>query len=69
MNSEPAAFLDLVTPHRALEDEPVAVFRSPLHDARFAEGPEVEGFEREFATTEAITPAGGADAIRLFFKD
>jgi dTDP-4-amino-4,6-dideoxygalactose transaminase len=42
-------FLDLVTPHRELEDEIVATFRNALGSAGFVGGPMVEDFEREFA--------------------
>ena len=42
-------FLDLVTPHRELEEELVAVFRCALETAGFVGGPIAEDFEREFA--------------------
>lgn len=40
---------DLVTSHRELEDELVAMFRSALGSAAFVGGPMVEDFERDFA--------------------
>jgi hypothetical protein len=42
-------FLDLVTPHRELEEELVKVFRAALHTAGFIGGPEGAGLEAEFA--------------------
>ena len=49
MTLPPVPFLDLVTPHRELEEELVAVFREALRSAAFIGGPQVESFEREFA--------------------
>ena len=37
-------FLDLVTPHAALEQELTEVFRQALHAAAFVGGPAVEAF-------------------------
>ena len=48
--SAPIPFLDLVAPHREREDELVAVFRNALRTAAFVGGPDVEGFERDFAS-------------------
>ncbi len=67
--SDPIPFLDLVTPHRDLEEELVASFRAALHSAAFVGGPEVQAFEEAFATF-AGTPwcAGvnsGTDALRF----
>ena len=42
-------FLDLVTPHRELKGELLAVLDAALDTAGFIGGPMVEGFEREFA--------------------
>lgn len=42
-------FLDLVTPHRELEEELCEIFRSALTTGAFVGGPMVEGFEQEFA--------------------
>src|SRR5687768_12202198 len=62
-------FLDLVTPHRELEDELIAAAQSAIRDARFIGGPEVEGFEREFAaycgTKFCIGLGSGTDAVRF----
>jgi len=62
-------FLDLVTPHRELEDELTAAFRAALQNAAFVGGPKVEGFEREFAefcgTEHAVGVNSGTDALRF----
>ena len=43
-NNGHVPFLDLVTPHRELENELMAVFRTTLRTAGFVGGPEVEHF-------------------------
>ena len=48
-SSQPVPFLDLVTPHRELEEELVAAFRTAVRSAQFIGGAELESFEREFA--------------------
>jgi dTDP-4-amino-4,6-dideoxygalactose transaminase len=62
-------FLDLVTPHRELEDELIAAARAAINGARFIGGPEVEYFEREFAeycgTRFCVGLASGTDAVRF----
>src|SRR5689334_2390225 len=62
-------FLDLVTPHRELEAELVAAVRKALSEAAFIGGPEVEGFEREFAdfcdVRHSVGVASGTDALRF----
>jgi dTDP-4-amino-4,6-dideoxygalactose transaminase len=62
-------FLDLVTPHRELEEELVAAARQAIRSAAFIGGPEVENFEREFAaycgTKHAVGVANGTDAVRF----
>jgi dTDP-4-amino-4,6-dideoxygalactose transaminase len=67
--SEPIPFLDLVAPHRALEDDLVAAFRRALHAAQFVGGPEVDAFEREFAaasgTAGCVGVNSGTDALRF----
>ena len=67
----PIPFLDLVRPHQALEEPLVAAFRRALRAAQFVGGPEVESFEREFATyCEAPGCVGvnsGTDALRFAF--
>jgi dTDP-4-amino-4,6-dideoxygalactose transaminase/acetyltransferase-like isoleucine patch superfamily enzyme len=62
-------FLDLVTPHLALEDELVSAFRHGLHTAGFVGGPVVEKFEEAFAhfcdTRHSIAVSSGTDALRF----
>ena len=62
-------FLDLVTPHRELEDELVSVFRRALNTAGFVGGPVVDDFERQFAAfcavDHCIGVASGTDALRF----
>jgi dTDP-4-amino-4,6-dideoxygalactose transaminase len=62
-------FLDLITPHRELEDELVGVFRAALHSASFIGGPMVEEFEREFAAfcgaRWCVGIGSGTDALRF----
>ena len=61
--------LDLVTPHRELEEELVSVFRAALATARFVGGPMVEDFESEFAefceTPHSVGVGSGTDALRF----
>lgn len=69
MTLHPVPFLDLITPHRELEDELVAAFRHALRSAAFIGGPEVEGFEQDFAaycgTRHCVGVANGTDAVRF----
>jgi dTDP-4-amino-4,6-dideoxygalactose transaminase len=62
-------FLDLVTPHRELEEQLVEAFRKALRSAAFVGGPEVEAFEQDFAgycgTKHCIGVANGTDAVRF----
>ena len=62
-------FLDLITPHKEIEEELVAVFRDALNTGRFIGGPAVEGFEKDFAafcdTQHCIGVASGTDALRF----
>lgn len=62
-------FLDLVTPHRELEEELVSVFRSALGTAGFIGGQMVEGFEEEFArfcdAPCCVAVGSGTDALRF----
>ena len=64
-------FLDLLTPHRALEDRLVKAFRKALREGAFVGGPEVEGFEREFAAfcqaPGCVGVNSGTDALRFAF--
>jgi dTDP-4-amino-4,6-dideoxygalactose transaminase len=69
MTQQSVPFLDLVTPHRELEEELVAAFREALRSAAFIGGPQVESFEREFAaycgTKYCVGVANGTDAVRF----
>ena len=69
MSLEPIPFLDLTSSHRELEAELMAAARAAIVDARFIGGPEVEGFEREFAaycgTQFCVGLASGTDAVRF----
>jgi len=62
-------FLDLITPHRELEEELVNAFREALRSAAFIGGSQVEAFEREFAdycgTRYCVGVANGTDAVRF----
>jgi dTDP-4-amino-4,6-dideoxygalactose transaminase len=62
-------FLDLVTPHAALNDELVNAFQEALKTAGFIGGPMVEGLEREFAafcdTRFCVGVGSGTDALRF----
>jgi len=62
-------FLDLVTVHRALEAELVAVLQTALQSAGFIGGPQVQGFEEDFAryceTRHCIGVNSGTDALRF----
>jgi len=62
-------FLDLVTPHKQLRQELLAVVDSALDTAGFIGGPVVEAFEREFAAfcavSECIGVGSGTDALRF----
>jgi dTDP-4-amino-4,6-dideoxygalactose transaminase len=62
-------FLDLVTPHKQLEEELVAVFRTALGNASFIGGPMVESFENDFAkfcdTAHSVAVNSGTDALRF----
>jgi dTDP-4-amino-4,6-dideoxygalactose transaminase len=69
MVNEAIPFLDLATPHRKLEEELIAAAREAIRGARFIGGPEVDGFEREFAgycgTKFCVGLASGTDAVRF----
>jgi dTDP-4-amino-4,6-dideoxygalactose transaminase len=69
MTEMPVPFLDLITPHRQLEEELVAALRTALRSAHFIGGAEVEGFETEFAafcgTRYCVGVANGTDAVRF----
>jgi len=67
--ADPIPFLDLITPHRELENELVEVFRETLRTAHFIGGPMVEEFERAFAqfceTRYCVGVNSGTDALRF----
>ncbi|MPY91437.1 MAG: erythromycin biosynthesis sensory transduction protein eryC1 [Luteitalea sp.] len=69
MTQQPIPFLDLITPHRELEEELVAAFRDAVRSAAFIGGPQVEAFEQEFAaycgTKYCVGVANGTDAVRF----
>ena len=69
MHHDEIPFLDLVTPHRELEDELVEAFRHALRSAAFVGGAEVEAFEAEFAaycgSKYCVGVANGTDAVRF----
>ena len=62
-------FVDLVTLHRELESELLDVCKRVIQTAGFIGGPEVEGFEREFAqycdTKYCVGVNSGTDALRF----
>jgi len=62
-------FLDLVTPHKQLEEELLDVVRKALSTAGFIGGPMVEEFEREFArfcgAKYCVGVNSGTDALRF----
>jgi dTDP-4-amino-4,6-dideoxygalactose transaminase len=69
MTSQAIPFLDLVTPHRELEEELVQVLRDALRSAAFIGGLQVEAFEQEFAaycgTKYCVGVGSGTDAVRF----
>ena len=62
-------FLDLVTPHKEMEEELVQVFRESLRTASFIGGHQVQAFEEEFAqfceTKYCVGVNSGTDALRF----
>jgi dTDP-4-amino-4,6-dideoxygalactose transaminase len=69
MESNNIPFLDLVTPHRELKHELVAVFEQALETAGFSGGPMVAGFEEDFGrfcgTQNCVGVGSGTDALRF----
>ena len=69
MQAHSIPFLDLVTPHKELRDELMAVFGLALETAGFIGGPMVEDFEKSFAkycdTKHCVGVGSGTDAVRL----
>ncbi len=70
-NPTKVPFLDLVTPHKELEDELLAVVKKAFSNAGFIGGPMVEEFEREFArfcdAKLCVGVNSGTDALRFAF--
>jgi len=68
---EAIPFLDLRAQHRELRTELVAAFEKALDNAAFVGGPEVEDFEREFATfintPQVVGLNSGTDALRFAY--
>jgi dTDP-4-amino-4,6-dideoxygalactose transaminase len=68
-NNEKIPFLDLITPHKELEQELTAVFQKVITTAGFVGGPMVENFENEFAaycdSKYCVGVASGTDAVRF----
>jgi dTDP-4-amino-4,6-dideoxygalactose transaminase len=62
-------FLDLVSPHRELEEQLIDVFREAVRSAQFIGGAQVEAFESEFASycgsKYCVGVASGTDALRF----
>ena len=62
-------FLDLITPHKELEDELLQVFRECLRNALFVGGAQVQAFEEEFGkfceTKYCSAVGSGTDALRF----
>jgi dTDP-4-amino-4,6-dideoxygalactose transaminase len=62
-------FLDLITPHRELEDELTDAFRHALRTAVFVGGAAVEKFEEAFAAfcdaKHSVAVSSGTDALRF----
>jgi dTDP-4-amino-4,6-dideoxygalactose transaminase len=70
-NPTKVPFLDLVTPHKELEEELLAVVKKAFSNAGFIGGPMVEEFEREFArfcdARYCVGVNSGTDALRFAF--
>jgi len=68
-NTTKIPFVDLVTPHKELEGELLAVCKRVFETAGFIGGPEVEGLEKEFAeycnTKHCVAVNSGTDALRF----
>jgi dTDP-4-amino-4,6-dideoxygalactose transaminase len=68
-NPTKVPFLDLVTPHRELEQELLEVVKKAFSNAGFIGGPMVEEFEKEFAAfcsaKHCVGVNSGTDALRF----
>lgn len=69
MQAHSIPFLDLVTPHRELKNELIAVFEQALETGSFVGGPMVAGFEQDFSrfcrTRHCVGVGSGTDAVRF----
>jgi dTDP-4-amino-4,6-dideoxygalactose transaminase len=67
--TEQIPFLDLVTPHKELEEQMLSTLKDTLRTAGFVGGPKVEEFERDFAkfceSAHCVGVASGTDAVRF----
>ena len=72
MSTDKIPFLDLVAPHRELEEDLSAVCREAFRTARFIGGPNLTGFEEDFAafceTEHCVGVASGTDALRFAYQ-
>ena len=68
-NNTKVPFVDLVTIHKELETDLLAVCKRVFETASFIGGPEIEGLEREFAqycdTKHCVAVNSGTDALRF----
>jgi dTDP-4-amino-4,6-dideoxygalactose transaminase len=71
MSTANIPFLDLITPHKELKDELMAVVSNALDTGGFIGGPNVAGFEQEFAkfceAEHCVGNGSGTDALRFAF--
>ncbi len=71
MSNANIPFLDLVTPHKELKDELMAVCSAAFDTGGFIGGPNVSGFEQEFAAyceaAHCVASSSGTDALRFAF--
>jgi dTDP-4-amino-4,6-dideoxygalactose transaminase len=71
MSTANIPFLDLVTPHKELKDELMAVVSAAFDTGGFIGGPQVSGFEQEFAAyceaAHCVGSSSGTDALRFAF--
>jgi dTDP-4-amino-4,6-dideoxygalactose transaminase len=71
MSNANIPFLDLVTPHKELKEELMAVVSAAFDTGGFIGGPQVSGFEQEFAAyceaAHCVASSSGTDALRFAF--
>lgn len=71
MSTANIPFLDLVTPHQELKAELMAVVSAAFDTGGFIGGPQVAGFEQEFAAyceaAHCVAVSSGTDALRFAF--